>query len=129
MAEIIQIVDGWNMVNVPANQGTVALKRGFGNEVAVYYPIHDGSITAVAVRTNKTRTGGSLSVNAHKNGLPLSGATATLDATNPTTKTTNFNKNVHTFVTGDSLVLVVATDSAWAPNDAEIRGAIELTMG
>jgi len=103
--------------NVAANQTDVALlgppsTRG-------YVASEDGSICALAVRSNAARTAGSFTVEPRINGTKI-GFNVTIDGTNTTVNYDRQDQGIDPFVAGDLIDMVITSTAAWAPTTADI---------
>jgi hypothetical protein len=103
--------------NVAASQTAVALSNGMTTRG--YCAVEDGSVTAVAVRTNDPRTAGTLTLEAFINGV-ATGLTVTLDATNTTSNQVRQDQGLDTFMRGDAIDLRITTTGSWTPITADI---------
>src|SRR5205814_10665253 len=123
-----QTIDGWFQNNVAANQVDVPLTRlaTATEQPTRWIAVRAGSVTGVNVKSDTPRSAGTLTLKVFKNGATFSVNPAVLDGKNTTFKATTQAKDTSTFVAGDEISCVVATDSAWLPTTANIRAAVEL---
>lgn len=123
-----QTIDGWFQDNVAASQTAATMTRyvaGPTFSLNLWVAPRNGSITAIAVKSNTARTAGTLTVEAYINGA-ASGLTAVLDGTNTTFKATTQGKDADSFSAGNEIDVRITTTSDWAPTTADVRVAIEI---
>lgn len=94
-----------------------------GRTTRGYCAAEDGSIVALAIRSNEARTAGTLTLEPRVNAT-ATGFTLTLDGTNTTTNKTLQDQGLDTFARADAIDLVITTTGAWAPTTADIICAI-----
>lgn len=103
--------------NVSASQSAVALSDG--RSTRGYCAAEDGSVTAIAIKSNAGRSGGTLTVEPAINGTAV-GLTAVLDATNTTTHDSLQDQGTDIFSRGSAITCKITTDGSWAPTTADI---------
>ena len=123
-----QSIDGWYRENIAASQTNLLLSRLATSTVSpsAWIAPRAGSITALWVKMNVNRTGGTLTTNVFRHGVLVSGLSAVLDATNLHFKSTTVAKDTLVFAAGDLLDIRATTNGAWAPTTGDIRAGLEV---
>ena len=103
--------------NVAAGQTAVALSDG--RSTRGYCAAEEGSVVAIAVRSNEARTAGTLTLEAYIGGV-ATGLTVVLDATNATTNSTLQDQGKDTFTRGAAIDCRITTSAGWTPVTADI---------
>lgn len=111
--------------NVSASQSSVALSDG--RSTRGYCMPEDGSVVAIAVRTNDDRTADTLTVEAAINGS-VTGLTAVLNATDTTSAVTLQDQGLDTFAAGAAITCEITTGGSWAPTTADIIVTVAVVL-
>jgi hypothetical protein len=123
------LLEGWYADN-PIGVGMSELSR-FGAGAA--FPSkalmpRAGSVTALGVKSNAARVGGTLTARLYKNGGLVAGLTAVLDGTNTTWHVSTAAKDTYAFAAGDELSIMVDCSPDWDPTTADIRVVLEVEI-
>jgi len=111
--------------DVAASQTDVAMSDG--RSTRGYCVPEDGSVVAVAIRSNAARSAGTLTLDAAINGT-VTGLQVALDATNTTFHVTLQDQGLDTFSAGDAITCEITTDASWAPTTADIIVSVAVVL-
>lgn len=122
---VAPIPEQWCTNGVPANTAATAMEAQLSTNLGTYRAIRAGSLTGLSWRFSETITAGQITLNVRKNGVAVTLAGVSTNASNQNGGQTSQAAGVDTFVAGDLFDITYTTDAGFLPITTDVEAVLD----